>query len=306
MMKTPQSTVPSSQNVLAKQMQLLNVSSPIGKQKNQRSASAGLVVPSQPEKPPSGAFRRRPAAHLQALEASRRNGTVTAKDRAVAALTVSVRAKDACNTLRSNLAALMFKMDFYAVDRYSRTRGEEALSALCQQLEQLNYLSQSFCRIVSPYDQRTFAHSSKGPNSMRIKSYVVALQAVADKLPNTIETEAARQITQVVDQGLLEQILSWIGEIEHTYDLIRPATDTKHAPCPVQPPKRQEALAQHVGRPDVRRRMLSIGAKRDTPSSSPDSSTSQDSDRKERMHRHRPPSLVIPETSFERKTRSRQ
>mmetsp|Transcript_1890 Transcript_1890/g.3399 ORF Transcript_1890/g.3399 Transcript_1890/m.3399 type:complete len:364 (-) Transcript_1890:136-1227(-) len=285
-MKTPQGH--SAQNALARQMQVLTVTSPIGKP-HVRSASAGhFAPPNQSAKPPAGSFRRRPA-HLQALEASRKK---LGQDQAVAVM----RAKDACTTLRSNLAALSFKLDFSVVDRFARSRGEEGLLALCQQLEQLNYLSQSFCRILLPYDQRAGAGASSKANSLRIKSFVVSLQAMADRLqaPATIDPACAERVAQIVDQGLLEQILSWLGEIESSYEALRPARA-----LPAQPPLRL-ASSQHAGRCDVRRKLLTIGAKRSSPSSSPDSSTSTD---KERMERNRPPQLLIPETSFERKTR---
>jgi len=326
LLRPQQRNLALAQNNLDKQMQLLNVTSPITKNKP-RAASAGHPLgPTQPQKPPAGAFRRRPAAHLQALEASRKN-----KEASINAVAYKGRAKDACNSLRKILSGLAFKLDFATLDKFARNKGEEALKPLCQQLEQLNYLSQSFCRIVTSQEQRPL-HSGRGPHSIQIKSFVVALQAIADKLPADMDADAAERLVEMVDQGLLEQILSWVGEAESSYDVVRAkpaaaaaaAATSASASAAAHAPARQPLAPHghsHGTRPDLRRRVLSIGEKRPGAmvSESPRTESSEEEDDlseegwqrkqgrlRERMQRHRPPQLLIPETSFERNTRSRQ
>jgi len=296
---------------LGRQMQgVLNVSSPIGKGRHRAFSANGFARVTSAEKQQQvhgSSFRRMPA-HLVALDASRRVASKTVpqplfKDRHSKEKINKARAH--CQTLKQHVETVASQVDFTALDRIAVCRGEEALRSLREQLEQLDYLANCFLQMITGRDQRQNP-GQRGTNSIQIKSSVVSLQAVISKIPEELDAETAEQIIQVVDQGLLEQMLSWVGEIETGLEAVRLCIKSS---MPVAQPSRPLAPSQKARpeQPAVRRKFISgpAGAKRnrssenDSPQESPDlvGVSERRPAKKDRMQRMRPPPLVVPESS---------
>ena len=163
-------------------------------------------------------------------------------------------------------------------------------------------------------------------NAMRCKSLLVLLRSYGSKLPcSSVRPNDAVELCKVLEAGLVEQTLSWCSETISCYSVVYQTfqTPSRHN----RPP-----LASGSGSGSFRRRIANsitavaeLESARDrkgslTPRGSPsppiqasiqnvgretESCIKNKSKRgnSERMHRFRPPHLVIPETSFERKSK---
>jgi hypothetical protein len=181
------------------------------------------IAPSVEIDPMTGCFKRRPA-HIRALEESKKSATNAQRAREQAALVD--QARDSCIELRTTLSATAARLDFTMIDRIVAARGDAALAPLRQQLDALVQLALAFVKVcggsLAALESRLNGRPANGnaTNALRIKTVVVALRALTDKLSTDIEAAAAVHVDALVEQGLLEQIFSWASEAESTYEIL--------------------------------------------------------------------------------------
>jgi len=265
----------------------------------------GPIAPSVEIDPVTGGFvRSRRPAHIRALEESKtRNPRPAQVDKALVD-----KARNACIELRTTLSATAARLDFTQIDRIVLARGDSALAPLRQQIDSLVQLALAFAKFtcgggaLSALEARLNSRPAHGAggNALRIKTVVVALRALTDKLSSDIE--AAASIVEAVEQGLLEQIFSWASEAESTYDILLVARAAPRAPA-YPPSQRAPNFARtcSAGRDGraIGGRALTVGASRAVIESEEarggkDNSASPPCYR-ERLGRCRPARLQIPE-----------
>jgi hypothetical protein len=215
--------------------------------------------------PATGSFKRR-AAHIRALEDSRRRETNGAQ-RALELAAAADRTRVACRELRAVLIATAARIDFATLDRAAAARGDEALAPLREQLDAVAQLALAFCKCASggagaaaALDARL--QSLRGPpapggNALRAKAVLVALRALPERLGGDVDPHGAAHAAALLDQGLLEQLLSWTGEAESSYDALAfSATAARVQLAPRAPPPRATprgfSRARSAGRAEPR------------------------------------------------------
>lgn len=231
---------------LSKKMGTINLASPIRKQGGHLRAQTSQGFAAQQERAQESTrivpFQRKPA-HIRAMEDSRKPAlrpplaakpTVTAVSIHEAA-ELMARARSSVGELRTQLSALAASTNFNLLDKIVAHRGEDALEALRHAFEELNKLATSFNHVIAVpgnanSNQRTssMVEGSKS-NCIQIKSSVVSLRAICDRLvQQPIDVDAASRIVRIVEQGLVEQLLSWASECESAYEVLVPE---KRAVC---------------------------------------------------------------------------
>jgi hypothetical protein len=234
---------------LNKKIGLMNVTSPIKKQggslrahttqiagclmQQDRAQDAGRIKP----------FQRKPA-HIKAMEDAKKTALRQNPNRLNNVAAVSVQeaselvssAQRSCAQLSSELSILAAKTDFNLLDRIVATRGEEALGALRENFDQLNALAVSFMQLLVNSVNNALLRTGSGEvcksNCIQIKSVVVSLRVIADRISSQPgDVDSASRIVRMVDQGLIEQILSWAYECESAYEVLVPERRAHHKPA---------------------------------------------------------------------------
>ena len=276
-----------------------------------RANTAGYqpIAPSVEIDPSTGSFKRRPA-HIRALEESKQRSTGASNARRTREQSVLVdQAHDSCIELRTALAATAARMDFTMLDRIGAARGDASLSPLRQQLDNLVVLSLAFAKFTCPtaaasLESRLNGRPAAAGNALRIKTVVVTLRALTDKLSPDVDAAAAFHIEALVEQGLLEQIFSWASESESTYDILLVARPPPPAPrAPVYPPSqrapgfggRSRSAARNVGGQTISSRAPIVEDRAFDVLECKDAGKDDRECYRERLGRCRPARLMIPE-----------
>lgn len=232
---------------LNKKVGTLNLASPIKKQGMLRAhTSQGFGFGSLLERAQEKRilpFQRKPA-HIKAMEDCRkpalrpaqpnvRSASSATSNQAAAAETVA-RAKRSCAETASCLTKLSERVGFNLLDKLVASRGDETLAGLRHNFDELNRLATTFSQLlVNPVNAIPFRTSSaegSKSNCIQIKSVVVSLRAISDKLEQySCDIDAASRIVRLVEQGLVEQLLSWAGECESAYEVLLPLKEERRA-----------------------------------------------------------------------------
>mmetsp|Transcript_12539 Transcript_12539/g.18196 ORF Transcript_12539/g.18196 Transcript_12539/m.18196 type:complete len:419 (-) Transcript_12539:147-1403(-) len=219
---------------LGKKIGTMNLTSPIRKAGGHLRAhtSQGLAQDIPQRILP---FQRKPA-HIKAMEDCRRPALRPADARIERAQSTAAskqqglellkRSQRHCGELSQQLSALAAQMDFALLDMIVAHKGEDALLALRSAFDQVSSLACSFTHLIAVPGSAPSAISSAGgckSNCMQIKSIVVSLRAIADKLvEQSCDLDRASRIVRLIEQGLIEQLLSWVGECESAYEVLVP------------------------------------------------------------------------------------
>ena len=177
-------------------------------------------------------FQRKPA-HIKALEdckkprllpapaSARRIGSGAG---AQADSELIARARIELSELRRQLSALTAGINFGQLDRVVAHWGEDMLEGLRHAFDELIQLSLSFSHLCNPTILARAGSGEAGKsNCIQIKSAVVSLRAFCDRLAEQpSDIDVASKIVRVAQQGLVEQMLSWAGECESSYEVILP------------------------------------------------------------------------------------
>ena len=225
---------------LNKKVGTMNVSSPIRKLRAHtvQGFVQGTERVQEPHRVKPFVQARKPA-HINAIENSKKPGlrpSAAPQPRShasVSAISVQeatellARAQRSCRHLASELGGLATHTDFVVLDRVAACRGEEALEALLNNVEQLHSLSASFADLIVPGGGGSLLlRECEGGvlrACVRIKRILVSLRAMADRLvQHRLDVDAAAHVVRLVEQGLVEQLLSWVGECENAYDVLLP------------------------------------------------------------------------------------
>lgn len=237
-------------------LSLAHPQSPIRKQgyRSHTSQGFGSSAVLQTQEPSRIRHFQRKPAHIKAMEDCKKpemlRPTLPTARPTVSAITVSEaaeitnRAQRSCSELRQQLSMLAARTDFNLLDRIVAHRGEDALESLRHAFDELHGLASSFTQLIAregnapAFPGRTCSDGSKS-NCIQIKSVVVSLRAILDKLsqqPSDVDT--ASRILRLVEQGLVEQVLSWAGECESFYDVLVPERRSTVTTKSSQPPLR--------------------------------------------------------------------
>ena len=236
--------------------------------------------------------------------------------------------KEACGTMRSTIQGLITKMDFATLDACSTLHSaHDELQPLHHSLDMVRELAQAFLSMLLEdtddsfrghfqigYDGLNPLVPSSGmevdltvPNHLRIKTCLVCLRASYEKIPDNVTSKAAARAAPIITQGLLEQLLSWSSEAETVFDALKSSLK-KHTgslakmysystkPSPLEPRRSERGddarplerrgsgrpLPGHCARVRINLRKMEEAML--SPATS-------------RLHRFRPPRLVIPEGS---------
>lgn len=286
-----------------------------------------------------GGIKRRPA-HIQAIEWERvrsrpgggagAGGGGEAKKSREQAQALK-RCRQVSEELRDAILSTSQRVDFIVLEKAAACRGDECLAALCDCLGKLASHVFSFFNVAlasQPDLHPSGLEVALGidSNVMRCKSFLVLLRSYGSKLPcSSVRPNDAVELCKVLEAGLVEQTLSWCSETISCYSVVYQTfqVPSRHS----RPP-----LASGSGSGSFRRRIANsitavaeLESARDrkgslTPRGSPSppiQAPIQNVDREierciknkskrgnsERMQKFRPPNLVIPETSFERKSK---
>lgn len=263
----------------------------------------------------SGGLSRRRPAHIQALEWERvrsKPGEAGAtKEQTFALARVHQVSAEICDALLTTAS----RVDFAVLDRAATSCGDKVLCMLRDCLGKLASHVFSFFTVALASQAQLLppgpGQSEAASNIITCKGLLVLLRAYAGKLPcQQMNPDDAVELSSVLDAGLSEQTLSWCSETISCYSVVYDAF--RAAPSFSKPP-----LAAPGGSGSFRRRIantmsaqkeLDAGAKLASTDKARSTEEEEDGrqekiDRGARMHKFRPPYLLIPETSFERKNR---
>jgi len=294
-----------------------------------RPSSATVRQPGHTDDGASAPAARRRPPHVQALLHSRaqirRAASAASAEDAARAL---VRCRASAADLRMALHGATSRVDFAVLDRAVAVRGDGVLEGLRAALQSLHALSSSFFVLASadPEAASQDPPRAEAPNAIAVKALLVSLRGIADRMPTQFvaSKQTALDLCEMLEQGLLEQILSWCSEAMAVYAVIHQAF--RNMPLASRPSAVKSKPAQGAGR-RMQATMLAERLRRAEEESSSSSGKSvspasrdaevgvrrQDCDdlfgaqkRKQRMQHFRPPRIIIPETSFEKKSMRRQ
>lgn len=252
---------------LNKKIGTLNLASPIKKHGAMRAhTSQGFGLGSLLERAQEKRivpFQRKPA-HIKAMEDCRKPAMRPAQPNARAAASAAsvqsaaaetvAHAKRSCTETAACLTKLAERVGFNLLDKIVAGRGDEALSSLRHNFDELNKLATSFSQLLmNPANAIPFRTSSaegSKSNCIQIKSVVVSLRAISDKLAqHSSDIDTASRIVRLVDQGIVEQLLSWAGECEASYEVLLPLKEERraHVKAAQRPPSAVEQIrANHI------------------------------------------------------------
>ena len=222
---------------LNKKIGTIKLASPIRKQGGHLRAhtSQGFGAPPAGAQDPKRImpFQRKPA-HIRAMEdckrpalrpapASARHPPPGSGTGAQAGSEVMARARSELSELRRQLGALTAGINFSQLDRVVAHWGEDVLEGLRHAFGELNQLSLSFSHLLGNASSMARAGDAGKSNCIQIKSAVVSLRAMCERLgEQPADLDVAAKIVRVAQQGLVEQMLSWAGECESAYEIILP------------------------------------------------------------------------------------
>jgi hypothetical protein len=227
--------------------------------------------------------------------------------------------KDACNVMRSTIHDLVTKIDFVTVDSCAH----EALQPLRHSLDMIRELAQAFlallleviddsfrCPFQSGYDGLNAAMpgnrmdlDTNALNHLNIKTCLVYLRALCDKFPSEISAKSAAKAAPMITQGILEQFLSWSSEADTVFDALKSSLKKQSKmytyatkPSPLEPRRSERSDdarlldrrgGGRVGPAQCARVRVNLRKVEDAMRNPATS----------RLHRLRPPRLIIPEGS---------
>jgi hypothetical protein len=228
-------------------------------------------------------------------------------------------------------------VDFPVLDRSVASKGDQVLQPLREALENIHHLTTWWIKSATEGVERSTHDVDRPwgsqPNLIASKTLVVSLRAVSDKLASGIQVEKryAVDAAGLLEQGVVEQLLSWSSEANISYAVLHQAF--RHAPAPA-PALVARTPTKHKGQGTVGRRRQSmllekLASRRQAEQRATDAMSCGDDDcqpvfrasmqrlcaavsadsesrnthKRARMQAFRPPRLVIPETSWDFKCR---
>lgn len=222
----------------------MKLASPIKKESALRAHTSqglhgfGSMIERAQEKQRIAPFQRKPA-HIKAMEDCKKpalrpaqpnaRATASAVSTQAAAETVA-RAKRSCCEAAACLTKLAERVGFNLLDKIVASRGDGALAGMRHTFDELNQLAASFAQhLVNPgVISRTRSTEGSKSNCIQIKSVVVSLRAISDKfMQHSYDIDTASRVVRLVEQGIVEQLLSWVGECESSYEVILPLKEER-------------------------------------------------------------------------------
>jgi len=139
--------------------------------------------------------------------------------------------------IRESVLSTTGRIDFLVIDRAVSGRGCRVLDPLRKAVVSLHAHLQSFLKVAMASQPDAQIHSASAiefnsDNAVTIKSALVSLRALVNKLPCNPEPADALELSSVLDQGLLEQLLSWCSETLSCYSAIYQAFRLAQPPVP--------------------------------------------------------------------------
>jgi len=127
--------------------------------------------------------------------------------------------------IRESVLSTTGRIDFLVIDRAVMGRGARVLEPLRKSVVQIHSHLLSFLKVAMASQPDAQIHSASSiefnaDNAVTIKSVMVSLRAFANKLPCNPEPADALELATVLDQGLLEQLLSWCSEALSCYSVL--------------------------------------------------------------------------------------
>jgi len=189
---------------------------------------------------PANRFAHAVAKEQNAEQARSRRGARSGAFRVIDAQELAhalSRCDLAAADIRESVLSTTGRIDFLILDRAVTGRGARVLDPLRKAVVNLHAHLQSFLKVAmaSQPDAHVHAASSiefNADNAVTIKSVLVSLRALANKLPCNPEPADALELSTVLDQGLLEQLLSWCSEALSCYSVIYQAFRQTQPPVP--------------------------------------------------------------------------
>lgn len=296
-----------------------------------RPGSACLKLHQKTPNDGPGGIKRRPA-HIQAIEWERvrsRPGGGGARQTREQAHALK-RCREVSVELRDAILSTSNRVDFIVLEKAAACRGDECLAALCDCLGKLSSHIFSFFAVALASQPDLLPSgpavtSGIDSNVMRCKSFLVLLKSYAGKLPcSNVRPNDAVELCNVLEAGLSEQTLSWCSETISCYSVVYQSfqTPSSHSKPPLacgsgsgsfrrRIANSITAVAELEGNRERRGSLTPRGTGTPSP---PIQKVEMERERERsvnekkggssgRMHKFRPPHLVIPETSFERKSK---
>eukprot|EP00960_Hanusia_phi_P018415 542819-Hanusia_phi.AAC.1 len=205
-------------------------------------------------------------------------------------------AHKSCGELKEAICLLSSKIHFSVLDK-TAVNNDGKLHSLRHSLEQLQRLVLSFMQIIHNDDTQTSflqrshqnAPNRLGGNILQIKAQIVSLRALADKIPSMLDMNTAKSVKTIVDMGMLEQILSWITEVEGNYQVLQPLRPATNSSTLRNPPFRQFSNRSDVRLRSCFEEQIKIEGGKDLLHAK----SSRHAWNRYRMQVHRPPAIVV-------------
>jgi hypothetical protein len=225
---------------LNKKIGTMNLTSPIKKQSALRAHTSqgfGSILDRAQEKQRIAPFQRKPA-HIKAMEDCKKpalrptqpNARATASVSTQAAAETVARAKRSCGEVAACLTKLAERVGFNLLDKIVASRGDSALAGMRHTFDELNQLAASFAQLLVNPGVIPHIRTGEGSksNCIQIKSVVVSLRAISDKfMQHSYDIDTASRVLRLVEQGIVEQLLSWVGECESSYEVLLPLKEER-------------------------------------------------------------------------------
>jgi hypothetical protein len=238
------------------------------------------------------------------------------------------RCSEASNDIRAALS-ITARIDFGILDRSVASKGDEVLGSLREAFEHMHLLTTWWIKSaiegvgIAKQADRPWASN---PNLIAVKTLVVSLRALSEKACGLkVDTRHAMDLACLLEQGVMEQLLSWSSEATTCYTVLHQAfrvVPTFVNRTPASRPKGHGLVARR--RQSMLMEKLACRMETESTACATDghddcqpvfrastqrlrcAAVTAESDarnKRARMQTFRPPRLVIPETSWDFKAR---